>query len=56
MPQIACWGKANEHDDYKTSFRSDDIRPDGLPGSSDIPLHFERNAAGIGSAIERLNS
>jgi excisionase family DNA binding protein len=31
MPQIACWGKTNEHDGYKTSFTSDDIRLDDLP-------------------------
>jgi hypothetical protein len=29
-------------------FGSDDIRLDDLPGSSDIPVHFERNAAALG--------
>ena len=47
MPQIACWGKTNEHDGYKTSFTSDDIRLDDLPGSSNIPVHFENNAAAL---------
>jgi len=31
MPQIACWGKTNEHDGYKTSFTRDNIKPDDVP-------------------------
>jgi hypothetical protein len=48
MPQIACWGTTNEHDDYTTSFTSDAIRLDDLPGSSDLPVHFEGNVAALG--------
>src|SRR5215470_3098599 len=51
-PQIACWGKINEHDCYKTSFTRDSVRPDDVPGSSDIPLHFKRNAASLGQRSE----
>src|SRR5215831_7906811 len=40
--------KINEHDGYETSFTRDTIRPDDVPGSSDLPLHFERYAAALG--------
>jgi hypothetical protein len=48
MPQTGMLRKTNGRDGYKAYFAANDIRLDDLPGSSDVPVHFERNAAALG--------
>jgi hypothetical protein len=48
MAANRLWGKDNEHDGYKSSFTGDNIGPDDVPGGSDVPLHFKRNASALG--------